>query len=205
MDPERNSRTTAIGLARYAKEYLEAAIVVEQEMGSKKEHVTVSPIPAYFLLTHGIELTLKSYLRHAGLSVEDLSKVGHDLKALYAKAQELGLDALYQMTAKDAEAFVLLVAVNEFHQLRYIQTGFKTFPLWGVAEPFAVRLHQAVAPKVGYESLTVAYPAAATSAPAVSTAPATAPAGPKTKSILDVQGILTPPDGVRVSVEDMRR
>lgn len=170
MDAERNSRTTAIGLARYAKEYLEAAIVVDQEMGSKKKHVTISPIPAYFLLTHGLELTLKAFLRHSGLSVEDLSKVGHNLKALYAKARELGLDDLYQMTKEDAEAFELLVEVNEFHQLRYIQTGFKTFPLWGVAEPFAVRLHQAVAPKVGYESLTIAYPASATATPATSTA-----------------------------------
>lgn len=119
MDPERNSRTTAIGLARYAKEYLEAAIVVDQEMGSKKEHVTISPIPAYFLLTHGIELTLKAYLRHAGLTVEQLGarELGHDLRALYTKARELGLDDLYKLTAEDAEAFELLVAVNEFHQL----------------------------------------------------------------------------------------
>lgn len=161
MDPERNSRTTAIGLARYAKEYLEAAIVVDQEMGKRKEYTSISPIPAYFLLTHGLELTLKAYLRHAGLTVEELGKIGHDLKALYAKACELGLGDLYQMTAEDAEAFDLLVAVNEFHQLRYIQTGFKTFPLWSGAEPLAVRLHQAVAPKVGYESLTTSYPAAA--------------------------------------------
>lgn len=194
MDAERNSRTTAIGLARYAKEYLEAAIVVDQEMGKGKKYATISPIPAYFLLTHGIELTLKSYLRHAGLSVEDLLKVGHDLKSLYAKARELGLDALYQMTAEDAEAFELLVEVNEFHQLRYIKTGFKTFPLWEVAEPIAVRLHQAVAPKVGYESLTIAYPAAAIAAP-----------DPKTKSILDVQGLLTPSESVNVSIDEMKR
>lgn len=160
MDAERNSRTTAIGLARYAKEYLEAAIVVDQELGKRKKYATISPIPAYFLLTHGIELTFKAYLRHAGLSVEDLLKVGHDLKSLYAKARELGLDALHQMTADDTEAFQLLVDVNEFHQLRYIQSGFKTFPLWSIAEPLAVRLHQAVAPKVGYESLQISYPAA---------------------------------------------
>lgn len=130
MDADRNSRTTAIGLARYAKEYLEAAIVVDQQMGSRKEHARVSPIPAYFLLTHALELTLKAYLRHAGMSVEQLGArdLGHDLGALYAKARELGLDAVHQMTADDAQAFDMLVAVNEFHQLRYIQTGFKTFP-----------------------------------------------------------------------------
>lgn len=159
MDVELNSRTTAIGLARFAKDYLEAALVVDQELGKRKEYATVSPVPAYFLLTHGIELTLKAYLRHTGLSVEDILKVGHNLKALYAISREHGLDDLYQMTAEDAAAFELLIEVNEFHQLRYIKTGFKTFPLWGVAEPLAVRLHQAVAPKVGYESLTILYPA----------------------------------------------
>ena len=163
MDAERNSRTTAIGLARFAKEYLEAAIVVNREMGKKKAYARVPPMPAYFLLTHAIELTLKSYLRHEGLTVEQLGarELGHDLKALLAKARELGLTDLYQLTAEDTEAFELLVAVNEFHQLRYIQTGFKTFPLWRMAEPFAVRLHQVVSPKVGYESLTVSDPAAA--------------------------------------------
>jgi hypothetical protein len=160
MDAELNAKTTAIGLARYAKEYLEAAIVVDQEMGKEKAYAHVSPMPAYFLVSHGIELTLKAFLRHVGLSVEDLRKVGHDLKALHAKACELGLENLYKMTPADSEAFELLVAVNEFHQLRYIQTGFKTFPLWGAVEPLAVRLHQAVAPAVGYESLNISYPTA---------------------------------------------
>lgn len=162
MDSERNSRTTAIGLARYAKEYLEAAIVVDQGMGSRKKYATISPIPAYFLLTHGLELTFKAYLRHAGLTVDELGKIGHNLPALYAQARERGLDDLYLLTAEDTEAFELLVALNVFHQLRYIETGFKTFPLWSTAEPLAVRLHQAVAPKVGYESMKVSYPALAT-------------------------------------------
>lgn len=122
-------------------------------------------MPAYFLLTHGIELTLKAYLRHAGLSVEELQKVGHDLDTLYSKACELKLTDLHQLTAEDAEAFNLLVTINQFHQLRYIQTGPKTFPLWSIAEPLAVRLHQAVAPAMGYESLNISYPAAAAPKP----------------------------------------
>lgn len=162
MDPDRNNRTTAIGLAHYAKEYLEAAIAVNQAMGTKKKHATVSPVPAYFLLSHGIELTFKAYLRHSGLTVEELGKIGHDLPALYARSRKLGLDNLYQLTADDTNAFELLVAVNVFHQLRYIETGFKTFPLWIDVEPLAVQLHQAVAPKVGFESLKISYPAAAT-------------------------------------------
>ena len=39
-----------------------------------------------FLLSHGIELTVKAYLRHSGLTVEELGKIGHDLQALYAQS-----------------------------------------------------------------------------------------------------------------------
>lgn len=133
--------------------------MVDREMGRGQAYVRASPVPAYFLLTHGIELTLKAYLRHAGLSVEQLGArdLGHNLDGLLAKARELGLDTLFQFTEADTSAFELLVAVNEYHQLRYIQTGLKTFPSWGIAEPLAVRLHQAVAPRVGYESLPVSY------------------------------------------------
>lgn len=160
MDAERNSRTTPIGLARYAKEYLEAAILVDNEMGKDAVYSRISPIPAYFLLLHGIELTLKSFLRHKGLTVEQLSGkgLGHDLNALLARARELGLNEVHQLTEQDSEALALLIGANADHQLRYIQTGPKAFPPWGSAEPLAVRLHQAVAPIVGYESLRVSYP-----------------------------------------------
>ena len=156
MDVELNSRTTAVGLARFAKEYLEAAIVVDREMGKEKAYPRISPMPAYFLLTHGIELTLKAYLRHTGMFVKELQKVGHDLQSLHTTACELGLQDLHKLSASDAEAFSLLAAANEFHQLRYIQTGFKRFPEWSQAEHLAVRLHQAIAPKVGYKSFSLA-------------------------------------------------
>lgn len=147
----------------YAREYLEAAITLDQAMCSRKLYPHVSKIPAYFLLTHALELTLKAYLRHAGLTVEQLGSkdLGHDLVALYAKTRKLGLDALYELTAQDAQSFGELVAANEFHKLRYIQTGPAVHPFWEFVEPLAVRLHQAVAPFVGYTSLNIAYPAAA--------------------------------------------
>lgn len=166
MDEQRNARTTAVGLARYARDYLEAALVVDEHLGKRPHYLRVAPIPAYFLLTHALELTLKAYLRAAGLTVEQLSyrPLGHDLRALYSKARDLGLPALYELTEEDSSALHLLAELNEGHQLRYIETGAKTFPSWAIAEPFVVRLHQAVAPTVGVQSLTVSYPATAAAA-----------------------------------------
>ena len=44
------------------------------------------------LLGMSIELALKAYLRNAGCLPNELKRLGHDLGALYARAQELGLD-----------------------------------------------------------------------------------------------------------------
>lgn len=163
MSAERNRRTTPIGLARFAKDYIDAAIVVDHAMGKGSEFAHASTMPAYFLLTHGLELTLKAFLRHKGLKVEQFRAhdLGHDLKALYAKACELGINEMYQLTTADEKAFDLLVTINVSQQLRYIQTGLKEFPSWEIAAPFVVRIHQAVSPKVGFRSLTQSYPAAA--------------------------------------------
>jgi hypothetical protein len=44
------------------------------------------------LLGMSIELALKAYMRHAGCTERELKKLGHDLAALYDRAQEFGLD-----------------------------------------------------------------------------------------------------------------
>ncbi len=148
-------RTTAIGLARYAYDYLHAAIVVEANDPTPRH---ISPVPAYFLALHGIELTLKAFLRHKGTSVKDLQKkFGHDVHACHRKAKELGLHEVFKELPADSDAMRMLVGLNDQQGLRYIKTGMKHFPLWSIVEPLAVRLHQAVAPVVGIESFNKSY------------------------------------------------
>ena len=148
--------TTSIGLARYAFEYIEAAILVEC---NDQTPTHISPIPAYFLALHGIELTLKSFLRHRGLTAKELRgpKYGHDLHACNKKAKELGLHSVFNEFPSDDKAMRLLVALNEHQGLSYIKTGMKHFPLWSTVEPLAVRLHQSVALEVGYKSFNKTY------------------------------------------------
>lgn len=152
-------RTTSIGLARYAYEYIEAASVVDHDHAGKHPGNQISPMPAYFLAHHGIELTLKAYLRHSGVTVRELGskKYGHDLHACYRKAKELGLLKIFKETPDDLNAMQMLVGLNDRHGLRYIRTGTKQFPLWSIVEPLAVRLHQAVASVVGYRSFAKTY------------------------------------------------
>lgn len=153
-----DERTTATGLARYAHEYIEAARLVDTHLGQKPRFDFVSPTPAYFLAAHGIELTLKAYLRYSGIGVRDLSRrYGHDLHACYRKAKELRLLDHFKEDERDMLALSLLVELNRDHGLRYIKTGAKNFPSWAIVDPFAVRLHQAIAPIVGYHSFTVRF------------------------------------------------
>ena len=155
-----SKRLPSIGLARYAYEYIEAAELVDSHEADEHPSRMISPIPAYFLAVHGIELTLKAYLRYYGVTVRDLSskKFGHDLHACYRKAKELGLLDRFKEHVNDVEAMRLLVDLNRDHGLRYIKTGSKQFPLWSIVYPLAVRLHQAVAPAVGYsKTFTAAF------------------------------------------------
>lgn len=154
-------RTTAIGLARFAYEYIDAAILVDQKHGARPGYERMSPIPAYFLALHGIELSFKAFLRFKGVSVRELRSphhLGHDLRRCYRKAKELGLREVFNMRADDMRAMLLLLDLNEMQGLRYIRTGLKHFPSWAIVEPFAVRLHQAVAEQVGYKSFDISYP-----------------------------------------------
>ena len=154
-------RQTAHGLARYAYEYIEAAILIDETNAARKGHDFVSPVPAYFLAYHGLELTLKAFLRHHGIKPQQLrsGKFGHDLRACYRKAKELGLREVFKMRADDMRAMLLLVALNDFQGLRYIRTGVHRYPSWAIVEPLVVRLHQAVSQVIGTRTFTKSYPA----------------------------------------------
>ena len=160
MAQTKAERTTAIGLARFAYEYIDAAMLVDEAKGEVGLLSQASYTPAYFLALHGIELCFKSFLLYKGVDVESLVKdYGHNLNKCLVASNALGLNKIFEMNEDDTRAFNLLIELNREHQLRYIQTGFKTYPLWSIVEPFAVRLHQAVAKAVGYQSFDKHYPA----------------------------------------------
>lgn len=162
MTQTKIERTTPVGLARFAYEYIDAAMLVDEAKGEVGLLSQASYTPAYFLATHGIELCLKSFLLHKGVGVESLSKYyGHNLNKCLIESNERGLKDLFELNEDDSRAFELLVELNKENQLRYIQTGLKTYPLWSIVEPLMVRLHQAVAREVGYHSFDKHYPSTA--------------------------------------------
>ena len=148
------SRTTPLGFARYSYEYLEAAQVVDEEIGSRPGFEMVPPIPVLYLVGHAIELSLKAFLLKNEISLQQLRSprhYGHNLKTCFHKAQQLGLLSHVQFTGHEVGAFEILDNLYSTKQLEYIVTGEKFFPSFGPLHLFAVKLFNAVAKVVGFE------------------------------------------------------
>lgn len=148
-DPER---TTPLGMARYAHEFLSASLAVDDALGKRPGYEIVAPIPALYLLGHSIELSLKAYLLQKGVSLRDLrgKKYGHSLHCCIRKAKELGLSSIVELSPQEYGAFELLDDLYSTKQLEYIVTGPKHFPIFGLVERFASKLFNAVAKETGY-------------------------------------------------------
>jgi hypothetical protein len=71
-------RTTAIGLCLQAESFLQAADYIWKASKSGELSIRFDS-PAVFLLSHGIELALKAWLRKSGKTLKNLSAIGHDL------------------------------------------------------------------------------------------------------------------------------
>ncbi len=146
-----DDRTSAIGLARYAREYFDAAIGADDAIGHRNGYEIVAPPPVMFLVAHSIELALKAYLRDQGLTVEELERIGHDLCECWRVATDNGIEAHVALTQEELGVLGLISDLHASTQLRYIQTGYKQFPVFGPLQVLAEKLLDAICPLVGYQ------------------------------------------------------
>jgi hypothetical protein len=147
---ERDSRTTAAGLARYAREFFEAALAVDDRMGRRPGYERIPPTPVLFLVAHSIELALKAYLRHSGMSVSAITDLRHDLMRCWNVACRHGIETHVSLDDVDLEVIGVLNDLHVSTELRYIVTGAKTFPAFGPLQGAAQKLLNAICPLVGY-------------------------------------------------------
>lgn len=147
-DPER---TTPLGLIRYSDEFFQAALDVDAGMGREDGFEVHAPIPVLHLAAHSIELALKAYLVHRGVTLRKVrSKFGHDINKCLRKAEQLGLLTHVEFSHGEMEAISFLSELHLTRQLEYIVTGSKVFPIFGPVSTFTDKLIHAVAPLVGY-------------------------------------------------------
>lgn len=135
IDPEREKRTSDIGLFQYGYAYALSA----SELSSAQVRVGHSEAPVWFLYSHAIELYLKSFLRMKGVSAQELGswKYGHDTKKLAKKAIRLGLDL---SESQKQEIFLLRGAIRD----RYIETGARTVLTTEARHALCVHLHSEI-------------------------------------------------------------
>ena len=147
---EDPGRTTAPGMARYAAEFMRAALAADDVLGRRPGFEMIAPVPVMFLVGQSIELSLKAYLLHRGVSLRDMRVVyGHDLHRALRKAKELGLLDLVPVAAEDLQAVELLNELYASKQLQYIVSGFKTYPVFGPLERAALKLLHGIGEAVG--------------------------------------------------------
>jgi HEPN domain-containing protein len=140
---------TAIGLARYAREYFDSAKAADDVVGIGKGYEVIAPAPVMFLTAHAIELALKAYLFNKGKI--KIKSFGHDINQLWSSCQQNGINELVRLNAQEMFTLKLISHLHLSTELRYIDTGFKTFPVFGPLENLAKKILDAICPAVGYK------------------------------------------------------
>jgi len=146
----QDERTTAIGLARYAREYFDAAIAADDVIGRRKGYEIVAPPPVLFLVAHSIELALKSYLKHSGMTLREIRGISHNLLDCWREAVEKGVEEYVTLNEEDLGVLGLISDLHVSTELRYIQTGFKKFPVFGPLQVVTEKILNGICPLVGY-------------------------------------------------------
>lgn len=120
---DNEGRTTSLGLLCFAKEYFKAYEILCKDGGIK----WTSPVCRY-LLCHGMELSLKAFLKNRGKTVKELYNLGHDLDKIMEACKGLNERKLNVLTQHDWAVISLLNQEYKSKELEYIKTGVKTLP-----------------------------------------------------------------------------
>ena len=142
---------SSAGYARYAREFMEAALAADDKIGNKAGHEIIAPVSVMYMVGHSIELILKAYLISKDIKENRLRNIGHDLEKCYKRAKELGLHHHIELSDDDIEVLKVLNVLYKSKQLNYLVTGSKVFPMFGPLETLSNKLLNTIAPLVGYK------------------------------------------------------
>jgi HEPN domain-containing protein len=117
---EDEKRTTSMGLFNQAEAYWLSAMALEE--AAIKSGFAGHPVR--FCYYHALELYLKALLRQKYAPGTIADKFGHNSKRLVKEAKTLGL----VVTDEDRDVFYLIGNTDAMIDVRYMRTGFKTWP-----------------------------------------------------------------------------
>ena len=143
--------TAPIGALRLASEYLAAATRVLTPPTSELEALRMRiSFPAYFLVAHSIELSLKAFLLGRGMTKQELrsSKYGHRLDVLSTEARRRRLGIEVQLLRTEIEGISVLNRCYSAKELEYVEEGFRTLPSYALVHEVAGKLCHDLQPYV---------------------------------------------------------
>lgn len=146
-DPDR---TRPLGMLRYAIEFYGAAIAADDALGDIDGYEISAPTPVNYLIGHAIELAFKAYLLQHGVGLDGIKRIGHRLCLAYAEARKHGIDSYFMPEGGDTSVLEVLDALYSDKQFEYIETGPKTFPVFGPLKNFAQDLLLGVTKSIPY-------------------------------------------------------
>lgn len=116
-------RTSSMGLWTQSHDFMVAASDLTKQNNAQTNG------PAYYLVSHAIELSLRAFLRGSGLSLETLKKkLGHDLSKCLSQAELHNLDKYVEISDSERSA---IEKINDYYiekDLEYISVGYKEYP-----------------------------------------------------------------------------
>ena len=143
--------TTPIAALRLASEYVVAATRVLTPPTSELEALRMRiSFPAYFLVGHSIELSLKAFLLGRGMTRQELrsNKYGHRLDALSTEARRRRLGIEVKLLRSELEGISVLNRCYAAKELEYVEEGFRTLPSYALVHKVAGKLCHELHPYV---------------------------------------------------------
>ena len=124
----------SFGFWSYSKQFLVAADAVQSahdsnaktSRGIKQISMFESSLPAYYLIGHSIELSLKAFLVARGCPVNELrkaNKYGHNLDALLSEARRRKLGREVTLNRNAEKAIRMLSPTYKGKRLEYMEYG----------------------------------------------------------------------------------
>ncbi len=140
-------RAPPIAFFLSAGSFLQTAILTHEAIEAKTLRLRFE-MPAYYLYSHAIELTLKAFLRARGLTALELGRRpwSHDLRNLWAGCFERGFTLDLHARSNTCAVVEALAPYAATYEFRYVQIGAKTLPTLGVVREAAETLHATIKP-----------------------------------------------------------
>ncbi|WP_269538767.1 hypothetical protein [Cerasicoccus fimbriatus] len=136
-------RVKPFGLWRYGKEFLDAGEEIKDPRKPENPLDHYAPTPAFYLVSHSIELFLKSYLRGKKKNLKELRNVGHNLVEALTLCEELGLNELIEVNEETKAEIELLNQTYASKDFEYFKQGYYELPYYERVCFFAENLRDA--------------------------------------------------------------